>query len=81
VQGFDFVSWYGLWGPKNLPPNVLETLQTGVGKVLAQPDVKERFQQLGFEPLGMRSEGFASYIRSEMARAENIIAQANIKAE
>jgi tripartite-type tricarboxylate transporter receptor subunit TctC len=81
VRGFDFVSWYGLWGPKNLPPNVLETLQTGVGKVLAQPDVKERFQQLGFEPLGMRSEGFASYIRSEMARAENIIAQANIKAE
>ncbi|HEY7242420.1 MAG TPA: tripartite tricarboxylate transporter substrate binding protein [Xanthobacteraceae bacterium] len=81
VRGFDFVSWYGLWGPKNLPPNVLETLQTGVGKVLAQPDVKERFQQLGFEPLGMRSEGFASYIRSEMARAEKIIAQANIKAE
>jgi len=49
--------------------------------VLALPEVKERFQQLGFEPIGMPSKGFAGYIRSEMARAQKIITEANIKAE
>jgi len=81
VQGFDFVSWYGLWGPKKLPADVSQALQADVGKVLALPEVKERFQQLGFEPIGMPSKGFAGYIRSEMARAQKIITEANIKAE
>src|SRR2546421_5860776 len=55
VQGFDFVSWYGLWGPKNLPANVSQTLQADVGKVLALPEVKQRLNQLGFEPIATPS--------------------------
>ncbi len=53
MQGFDFVSWYGLWGPKNLPANVSQTLQADIGKVLAWPEMKERLNQLGFEPIGI----------------------------
>jgi tripartite-type tricarboxylate transporter receptor subunit TctC len=35
VNGFAFVSWYGLWGPKNLPADVSNTLQADIAKVLA----------------------------------------------
>jgi tripartite-type tricarboxylate transporter receptor subunit TctC len=38
VKGFEFVSWYGLWGPKNLPADVAGKLQADIGKVLALPD-------------------------------------------
>jgi tripartite-type tricarboxylate transporter receptor subunit TctC len=81
MKGFAFVSWYGLWGPKNLPADVSNTLQAHIAKVLALPDVKQRLNALGFEPIGSNGEEFATYIREEMAKYERIINDAKIKVE
>jgi tripartite-type tricarboxylate transporter receptor subunit TctC len=81
MKGFAFVSWYGLWGPKNLPVDVSNTLQAHIAKVLALPDVKQRLNALGFEPIGSNGEEFATYIREEMAKYEKIINDAKIKVE
>jgi tripartite-type tricarboxylate transporter receptor subunit TctC len=81
MKGFAFVSWYGLWGPKNLPVDVSNTLQAHIAKVLALPDVKQRLNALGFEPIGSNGEEFATYIREEMAKYEQIINDAKIKVE
>jgi tripartite-type tricarboxylate transporter receptor subunit TctC len=81
VKGFHFVSWYGLWGPKNLPADISSKLQADVAKVLALPDVKQRLNTLGFDPIGVGGEQFASYIRDEMAKYEKIIRDAKIKVE
>ena len=45
MKGFEFVSWYGLWGPRNLPPDVNAYLQAAVAKVLALPEVKKRLDR------------------------------------
>src|SRR5436305_10583647 len=66
MTGFAFVSWYGLWGPKNLPADISSKLQADVAKVLALPDVKQRLNTLGFDPIGMGGEPFAAYIRDDM---------------
>jgi tripartite-type tricarboxylate transporter receptor subunit TctC len=79
VKGFEFVSWYGLWGPKNLPADISAKLQADIGKVLALPEVKERLATLGFDPIGTHGEAFAKYIRDEMAKYEKIIKDAKIK--
>jgi tripartite-type tricarboxylate transporter receptor subunit TctC len=82
VKGFQFVSWYGLWGPKNLAPVVAATLEADVAKVLALPDVKERMSGLGFQPIGTTNgAAFAAYIRDEMAKYEKIIRDAKIKVD
>jgi tripartite-type tricarboxylate transporter receptor subunit TctC len=81
VKGFEFVSWYGLWGPKNLDPNVSARLQTEIAKVLALPDMKARLATLGFDPIGAGSEQFGKYIRDEMAKYEKIIKDAKIKVD
>jgi tripartite-type tricarboxylate transporter receptor subunit TctC len=81
VKGFAFVSWYGLWGPKSLPADLSNKLQTEIAKVLALPDVKQRLNALGFDPIGSGSEQFAAYIRDEMAKYEKIITDAKIKVE
>jgi tripartite-type tricarboxylate transporter receptor subunit TctC len=81
VTGFEFVSWYGLWGPKGLPPDISGKLQSDISKVLAMPDVKQRLNTLGFEPIGASGDRFGSYIRDEMARYEKIIRDAKIKVE
>jgi tripartite-type tricarboxylate transporter receptor subunit TctC len=81
VNGFAFVSWYGLWGPKNLPADLSNTLQADIAKVLALPDVKQRLNALGFDPIGSGGEQFATYIRDEIAKYEKIIKDAKIKVE
>jgi tripartite-type tricarboxylate transporter receptor subunit TctC len=78
VKGFEFVSWYGLWGPRNLPADVSAFLQDASAKVLALPEVKQRLAELGFGPIGSTSEHFAKYIGSEMAKYAGIIRDAKI---
>ena len=81
VKGFDFVSWYGMWGPKNLPGDISSKLQGVTAKLLTMPDVKERLNLLGFEPIGAPADTFAKYIRDEMAKYEAIIKDAKIRVE
>jgi tripartite-type tricarboxylate transporter receptor subunit TctC len=78
MKGFEFVSWYGLWAPKNLPPEVNAFLQAASAKVLAMPEVKKRMNELGFEPIGSSSEQFAKYIDAEMAKYAAIIRDGKI---
>ena len=81
MKGFEFVSWYGLWGPKGLPADIAAKLQTEVARILKLPDVKERMSVLGFEPIGSTADYFAKYISDEMAKYGKIIKDSNIKTE
>src|SRR5437016_2043550 len=81
MKGIAVVSWYGLWGPKNLPADLSNKLQADIAKVLALPDVKQRLNTLGFDPIGTGGQQFAAYIRDEMAKYEKIIREAKIKVE
>jgi tripartite-type tricarboxylate transporter receptor subunit TctC len=81
MNGFDFQSWYGLWGPKGLPADITARLQAEVAKVLAQPEVKERLGLLGFETIGSTADAFAKYIDAESAKYEQIIRDAKIKTD
>ncbi len=80
-NGFEFVSWYGLWAPKGLPNDISKKLQADVAKVLALPEMKERLAKLGFEAKGGTAEDFSNYIRAEMAKYEQIIKDAKIKVQ
>jgi tripartite-type tricarboxylate transporter receptor subunit TctC len=81
MNGFDFASWYGLWGPKGMPADLVAKIQATVTKIVQRPDVKELFATLGFEPIGSTPEYFAKYIKDEMARYQQIIKDAKIKVE
>jgi tripartite-type tricarboxylate transporter receptor subunit TctC len=81
MTGFDFVSWYGLWAPKDLPSGIVAKLQDEVAKVVARPDVKQRLAALGFEPVGSTTEYFTKFIAAEMVKSAKIIEDAKIKTE
>jgi tripartite-type tricarboxylate transporter receptor subunit TctC len=81
MTGFEFTSWYGLWGPKGLPADITAKLQAETAKALAQPEIKERLSVLGFEAIGSTAAEFARYIDTESAKYEQIIKDAKIKTE
>jgi tripartite-type tricarboxylate transporter receptor subunit TctC len=81
MTGFDFGSWYGLWGPKGLPADITAKLQTEVAKVLALPEIRQKLGVLGFEPIGSTAAEFARFIDDESAKYGQIIRDAKIKTE
>ena len=79
MKDFEFVSWYGVWGPKGLPAEITNKLATEMAKVVKQPDVQKRLITIGFDPVGSNPGEFAKYITDEMAKYEKVIKDANIK--
>ena len=76
MKGFEFVSWYGLWGPKDCRRTSRPSCSRN-RQVLARPDVKQRLSELGFEPIGSTSDQFAKYIDTEMAKYSKIGCSSN----
>ena len=81
MTGFDFASWYGLWGPKDMPADLVVKIQSEVARLVRQPEVKKQFATLGFEPIGSTPEYFTKYIKDEMEKYQQIIKDAKIKVE
>ena len=79
MKDFEFVSWYGVWGPKGLPPEIVQKLQTEMAKAVKDPGVQERMGVQGFESVGSTADEFAKYVGTEMAKYGKIIKDANIK--
>lgn len=79
LKGFAVTTWYGIWAPANTPPEIVNTLNKELNKVLSDPGIKERLLQAGAEPLGGTQEDFAAFCKSESERYGAIVKAANIK--
>ncbi|MGE8688785.1 MAG: Bug family tripartite tricarboxylate transporter substrate binding protein [Achromobacter sp.] len=80
VQGMEAATFTGLLAPKGTPPEVLDKLSAALGKVLAQPAIIQRFDELGAEARGSSPEEFTRYLAAEDARWTPIIKRAGITA-
>lgn len=80
IPGYEFYSWYGLWGPAKLPADVVQKLNAEVNKALAG-DMKERLTSQGILLGGGSPEEFARFQKEDTARAFKTIADANIRPE
>jgi tripartite-type tricarboxylate transporter receptor subunit TctC len=81
LPGLEFTVWYAMWGPKGLPPEMVERLNGAVRRVAAMPEVATRLAELGVEPVAEDRAAFARHIQAEYARNTRIIAEAGIQPE
>ena len=80
VPGYEFLSWYGVWGPAKLPVDIAQRLNAEVNKALAG-DMRERLLSQGLILGGGTMADFLKFQRDEMVRAQKIITDGNIRAE
>jgi tripartite-type tricarboxylate transporter receptor subunit TctC len=59
--------WIGLFAPAKTPRDVVNRLNAEVQKSLQAPSVRERFTQLGVQPMAMGVEQFDKFVKSELA--------------
>ena len=81
VPGFEAVSWFGLYAPAGTPPEIVNKLNADVLNILAMPDVKEKFAEMGAFSTPMTPEAFSTYLGVEIAKYAKVIKDSGAKVE
>ena len=81
VPGYDLSVWFGVVAPAATPREVVQKINAECLKILAMPDVRERFLAQGVEPVGSTPEQFGEHIRAQMAKWTKVVQDAGVKAE
>ena len=81
VPGSEYTFWVGMIVSSQTPPALIRRLHDEAVKAIGSPEVKERFTQLGAEPLPMTPEAFNAYIRTEMESAARIAKAAKLQVQ
>lgn len=82
VRGFDLTSWNGIFGPAGMPEAVVDKLNTELQQVLADPEVRDKLAQIGFEVWPSKTpDEFARYVVDQLANWTALIKQAGVKPE
>ena len=79
VAGFDFATWYGLAGPKDMPQAIADKLASELQTVLADPAVIDTYRNLGTEPAFMPTAEFRDFAASEIKKWEPVVKSTGIE--
>jgi tripartite-type tricarboxylate transporter receptor subunit TctC len=81
IDGYEFYSWYGLWGPAKLPGEVTQRLNAEVNKALASADMRDKLTPQGLLLTPGSVGDFVKFQRDDMAASQKIITEGNIRVE
>jgi tripartite-type tricarboxylate transporter receptor subunit TctC len=81
VPGYEVSVWFGISGPKGMPPEIVAKLNTAVNAVLAKPELKARFHDLGGEVMPMSPAEFGHLVADETAKWAKVVKSAGLKVE
>jgi tripartite-type tricarboxylate transporter receptor subunit TctC len=81
VSGYEASGWGGIGAPRNTSAEIIETLNKAINAALADPKMKARLVDLGFEPFANSPAEFGNYIVQYTEKWGKVIRTANIKAE
>jgi tripartite-type tricarboxylate transporter receptor subunit TctC len=80
IPGYEFYSWYGLWGPAKLPAAITQRLNAEVNKALGT-DMRETLNAQGLLLTPGSVDDFAKFQQADMERSRKIIVEGNIRVE
>ncbi len=79
VPGYYAPLLYGIWGPKGLPPAIVELWNREVGKLLQSADMKARLTSAGVDPVGGAPSRFRDELRADVERWRKVVVAADIR--
>jgi tripartite-type tricarboxylate transporter receptor subunit TctC len=81
LPGFESDTWFGIYGPKALPADIVNRLNAEFNKAIQSQDVKDRLAKLGAEPVGGTPAQFAAMVKHDSARWGKLIKDRKIQVE
>jgi tripartite-type tricarboxylate transporter receptor subunit TctC len=79
IPGYDFVAEIGMLAPAGTPREVVARLSSEVAKVVKQPDVAQRFRQLGIDAVGSTPEAYGQINEADYEKYAAIVKATGVK--
>ena len=79
VPGFQVSEWNGLFAPAGTPRPVLERLEAEARAIVASPEMKKRFAELGVQGVGSSAQEFSSFLKAETTKWAEVIRTSGIR--
>jgi tripartite-type tricarboxylate transporter receptor subunit TctC len=79
IPGYDYVAEIGMLAPAGTPREIIQRLAGEIAKVVKQPDVLQRFTQLGIDPAGSTPEAYATLNKSDYEKYAKLVKASGAK--
>ena len=79
VKDYSFTTWFYVFGPANMPRDVVQRINTALNEVVNSPEMRERFAREGFEAFATTPEGAGQFVAGEIKRWNTLIKAKSIK--
>lgn len=74
-------TWYGLFAPAGVRPEIIQRLNTEIGRIMHAPEVKKHLAASGLDPVTNTPAEFAAYLRADLEKWARVIRDANISVQ
>jgi tripartite-type tricarboxylate transporter receptor subunit TctC len=81
LRPLSITPWGGVFGPANVPKEIVARVSRELGIVLKRPEVREAFQKLAFEPRSSTPEELAALVKEQGEVWRRVVAEVGIKPE
>ena len=81
VAGYESTTWFGPLAPAKTPREIVNRLNADLARIVATPEVRERFIGEGVEPVGGSTELFAAFVRDEIDKYGKVVRAASLTAD
>jgi tripartite-type tricarboxylate transporter receptor subunit TctC len=84
MKGFNIAIWHGFYAPKGTPKPVVDKLSAALQEALKDPFVKQRFNELGTDPVDPKrgtAEALRTHLKAEIDKWAPIIKAAGVYAD
>ena len=81
LPGMDFFSWWAIWGPRGLPPEIIARINGALREGMREPESVQRLTALGIDPVAETPEAFAAFIERDVTRNAGLLRLANFQPE
>jgi tripartite-type tricarboxylate transporter receptor subunit TctC len=78
LKGFEVGNWVGFLGPAGLDPAIVRKLHKEIIAIMNTPEMKEKFNTLGFDRIGSTPQEFGATVRADVEKWSDVVKRAGI---
>jgi tripartite-type tricarboxylate transporter receptor subunit TctC len=81
LPGYQSSAWFGLFGPAQMPPDLVRRVSDAARQAIASPEVRKRIEFEGATPVGNAPDEFARFVQEEITRWAKVVKYSGAKPE
>ncbi|MBS0609283.1 MAG: tripartite tricarboxylate transporter substrate binding protein [Proteobacteria bacterium] len=81
LPGYEAMPWLGFVAPAGTPAAAVNRFHAELTEVLKEPEVQERFRNLGLDIIGNTPEQFAEFIKKDIVKWAKVVKDSGAKAD